>query len=95
MPFNRLAWIDENFHTKPHEARTRASLVSTFMDSTNHGSKIFEKISRKFHKAKLEFAALATIYVAFYSVLGSISNLEMTMYMEGCMQVIRKYYTLR
>ena len=86
MPFNRLTWIDENFHTKPHEARTRASLVSTFMDSTNHGSKIFEKISRKFHKAKLESAALRqpfTYHLHFnylhrsYTVLGVTTDLEM------------------
>ena len=62
--------------------------ISSLYSQTPHMQtqlKIFgKKISRKFHKAKLEIAALATIYVACYSVLGIISNLEMTMYMGGC-----------
>ena len=42
------------------------SMGSASADSTNRISKIFEKKnSRKFQKVKLEFAALATIYIAF------------------------------
>ena len=42
------------------------SVGSAFLDSTNYGLKIFKKIfSGKSQKAKLEFALLATIYIAF------------------------------
>ena len=43
---------------------------STFADPTNSGLKVFRgKNLRKFQKAKLEFAAPATIYIVFSSYL--------------------------
>ena len=68
-------------------------LVSiSFTDSINCGLKIFEKISRKFQKGKLEFAAHWQLFINTYHlhciysylhtifivlILSIISNLEM------------------
>ena len=50
----------------PEHSWPLVSEGSTFADSTNAGLKVFRgKKVRKFQRAKLEFAAAATIYISF------------------------------
>ena len=71
-----------------YTVRSSVSMDTASLDSTHHGSKILKKNSRKFPKAKLEFATcrqlltynLHCIYKYIHSidiVLGIINNLKM------------------
>lgn len=98
-----LGFFRETIHT---HSQPSLSLDFTYTGSNNLRSKIFgKKKSTKFPKSNLEFAACHQLFTqhlhymynnfhSIYIVLDFIINLEMTKYMEGCLQVICKYYTL-